>query len=232
MRREVSPSQKPAPRDARRSAVRSGGARSSDARSRAGLRLGLPACDASTAPAAAAQGARHEGAHDRLLAAASAEGGNDGTSGRREHSASALDQRHVCAGAAHDSGEQSAYGWGGNVPSHPAGFPTAIRDKRNALMSFHKPTGPLAVVAAAIVIGGGAYGIVSATASSGSATTTAATSSTRSGQSVAHRPRPSRSARSRRTTVRGRGQSSAAKQRTRRPKLPWSPTPAASLTGL
>jgi hypothetical protein len=53
-------------------------------------------------------------------------------------------------------------------------------------MFFHKPTKPLAVIAAAIVIGGGAYGIVSATASSGSATATAATSaSTRSGQLLA-----------------------------------------------
>ena len=48
--------------------------------------------------------------------------------------------------------------------------------------------------------------------------------------SAAHRPRQSRSVRSRRTTARGQGRSSAERQRTRQRKLPWPPTRAASST--
>ena len=48
--------------------------------------------------------------------------------------------------------------------------------------------------------------------------------------SAVHQPRQSRSARSRRTIQRGPGRSSAERQRTRRRKLRWPPTRAASST--
>jgi hypothetical protein len=118
---DVFPSQKTASSDARRSAVRSGAARSSDARSRAGSRLGVPA-RASTAHAAASPAAMREGARHRLVAPASAGRRGDGTSGRRERSASAFAQRHVCAGAAAIQVINPQTGWGGNVPSRLVGF--------------------------------------------------------------------------------------------------------------
>jgi Domain of unknown function (DUF5666) len=123
-----------------------------------------------------------EGARNRLVVPASAGRLGDGTSGQLERSASAIDQRHVCAGPASIPVIKCG---AATCRSAPSGL-TAIRDERNALMFLHKSTKVLAVIAAAIVIGGGAYGIVSATASSGSATTTAATSaSTSSGQPMA-----------------------------------------------
>jgi hypothetical protein len=84
-----------------------------------------------------------------VVAPASAGRRDDGTSGRRERSASALDQRHVCAGTAAIPVINPQTMRGGNVPSRIVGYPQfetkgtsscSSTDLRNPSLSSPRPS--------------------------------------------------------------------------------------------